>query len=117
MSNGIELSGFNDLLDFTRDLEISEQKQKKALEAGGEILLKAAQENAPNITGKTEKSIKKTITKYNGDIACKIEVKHWSKWFTEYGSSKNKSYIGWFSNSIEDAFPEAIEAIKEVILK
>lgn len=116
MSNGITITGLDELMEKISNMEISEQKERKALNIAGDIIMETVQDNSPNVTGATEKSIKKTITRYDGDLACKIEVKHWSKWFTEYGSSKNKKYIGWFSNSVNDAMPDVIDAIKEVIL-
>lgn len=118
MSSDWDLSGLDELMNLCDEIEISDAKENKALNAGGEIILKAVEENAPNVTGKTKKSIKKKITKNeDGDKCCKVYSNLWYDVFTEYGSSKNKKYIGWFNNSVDEIAEKAIEAMKEVILK
>lgn len=117
MSNW-DLSGLDELVDLCDELDISDTKERKALNVGGDILLKSALENAPNLTGYTEKSIKKKITSNDdGDKCVKISVNAWDAGFNEWGSSKNKSHIGFFENAIDDKLDEAIRAMKDVILK
>lgn len=116
--NDWDLSGLNELVTICNEMEISDTKERKALNIGGEILLKSAIENAPELTGYTEKSIKKKITKNDdGDTSCVISVNAWDAGFNEWGSSKNKNHIGFFENAIDDKLDEAIRAMKEVILK
>ncbi len=118
MSSDWDLSGLDELVDLCEEMDISDAKERKALNVGGDILLKSAIENAPDLTGYTEKSIKKKITKNDdGDKCVKISVNAWDGVFSEYGSSKNKSHIGWFENSIDNNLDEAIQSMKDVILK
>ncbi len=118
MDNDWDLSGLDELVSICDELEISDAKERKALNIGGEILLKSAIENAPNLTGYNKKSIKKKITKDDdGGTSCQISVSAWDAKFVDWGSSKNKKYINWFENAIDDKVDEAIRAMKEVILK
>lgn len=118
MSVDWDLSGLDELVDLCEEMDISDTKERKALNIGGDILLKSALENAPELTGYTEKSIKKKITKNDdGDTSVEISVNAWDAGFNEWGSSKNKSHIGFFENAINDKLDEAIQAMKDVILK
>lgn len=116
MSDGISITGLDELIKMCEDMEISEQKQRKALNIAGNIILEATQENAPDVSGYTKDSIKKKVSSKNNEVTCEIASTAWDSVFTEYGSSKNKKYIGWFSNSVESSMEEAINAMKEVIL-
>lgn len=113
-----DLSGLDELVTMCDELEISDTKERKALNIGGEILLKSAIENAPELTGYNKKSIKKKITKSDdGDKSCEISVNAWDAKFIDWGTSKNKKYVNWFENAIDDVADEVIEAMKDVILK
>lgn len=115
MADGVTMEGFDELFDMFEDMEISEQKERKALKAGGEVLFKSVQDNAPTDRGKLKKSIKKSIKRYDGDLSCEIKVNSFYGSFTEFGTSQDKSHIGWFEKAIKDAEDEAIERVKEVI--
>lgn len=113
-----DLSGLDELVDLCSELEISDTKERKALNIGGEILLKSTIKNAPELTGYTKESIKKKITKNDdGDKCCKIYVGAWYAKFTDWGTSKNKKNIGWFENAIDDKIEEAVKSLEDVILK
>lgn len=113
----VEGFGFEDLIKEFEDMEISEEKQKKALSKAGEVILKNAIENVPELTGYTKKSIKKVIKKIDGDIACEIKVNSWDAIFAEYGTSKDRSHVGWFSRSVEDSEEDVIKEITKEVFK
>lgn len=114
----LNIDGFDDIYKMIEDMKITESKQKKALALAGDIVLKKAKDNAPVDTGKLKKNIKKYVRQdETGDLVCEIKVNSFYGMFTEYGTSKDKSHVGWFSNSIEDTKEEAINKLKEVLLR
>lgn len=117
-NSGISFEGdtFEDLIKEFEEMEISEEKQKKALKVGGAIIYKNVVDNAPYLKGFTKKSIKNKIKKIDGDIACVISVNSWDAIFTEFGTSKSRKHIGWFTRAVEDVEEEAVKKIAEVVL-
>lgn len=112
----VELEGFDELFYMFEDMEISEQKERLALNAGGEILLKSIQDNAPIDTTNLKKTIKKSVKRVDGDLGCEIKVNSFYAGFKEFGTSQDKSHVGWFDKAVRNVENEAIERIKEVIL-
>ncbi|MDU4953636.1 MAG: hypothetical protein DBY38_02085 [Clostridium cadaveris] len=114
----LKVDGFDDIYKMLDDMQITDGKKKKALSLGCDIVLKRTKENAPVLTGRTKRSIKKYVRQgENGDTTCTIKVNDFTGMFTEYGTSKDKSHVGWFSNAVKDTEDKAIEKIKEVLLR
>lgn len=115
--SGIEVQGLDELDKLFHDIEITEQKEKKALKLALDLYSSSAKNSAPRLTGHTEKSIKSKIGRHDGNLAAITKVNAWDAIFGEYGSSKNKKYVGWFSNAVDNTTTEAINIVKEIILK
>jgi HK97 gp10 family phage protein len=117
MSSGIYQTGFDDCLDTLDSMEITEQKQKKALKEAGKIILDNVIKNAPVLTGRMQKSIKMTVKRDdNGDLVCVIEVGAWYAIFSEYGTSYDKSNVGWFTRAVDEVSDKAVLKLREVLL-
>lgn len=118
--NGISFEGltFNDLMEEIEDMEISEQKQKAALKRGAEIIRVKAEREAPKgNTEKLRKGIKAKVKKIDGDMSAIISTSSFYDFFTEFGTSKDRSNIGWWTRAINDKEEEAMKAMSEVIFK
>lgn len=118
MGSEIIIEGLDDLFEMFDDMEISESKQRKALNIGGDIIKESMEDNAPEgETGKLKNTIKKTIKNKNGDLSCIIKSTRFYDVFTEYGTSVAKHDVGWVERAVKDVENEAVKAIKDVILK
>ncbi|MBU3135064.1 HK97 gp10 family phage protein [Clostridium gasigenes] len=117
MSN-INVTGFGEFFDMLEDMEISEQLERKALKMGGEILRNNIVKNSPSRNGNLRKSIKGKITKTNnGDTCYKVTIGVFYGMHQEWGTSQQKSHIGFFERSIKEAEITAIKEVKNIILK
>lgn len=113
--DGIEIKGLDDVINWLDGVELSDNLERRALNAGGKIFLNSAKEASPELTGYTKKSIKGGTKITNGDKVYHVTVNAWDAIFSEYGSSKNKKYVGWFTRAIDSVEEEASNAIAEVI--
>lgn len=113
--DGIEIKGLDDVINWIDGIEISDNLEHRALNAGGKIFLNSAKESSPELTGYTKKSIKGGIKRANGDKVYHVTVNAWDAIFSEYGSSKNKAYVGWFSRAIDNVEEQASNTIAEII--
>jgi HK97 gp10 family phage protein len=117
MSVELSFDGLDDLQNLCTEMDISDAKARRALNAGGDILLEAASKNTPEKTGKMKESEKKQITRVNGDLACKVYVGEWYSSFQDWGTSQQKHNVGFFERAVEGCADKVVEAMKNEVLK
>ena len=74
----MNITGFDDLINSIDKYEISEQKEKRALNAAGDIYKTAFENSVVVKTGKSKNSITKNIKRLDdGNLGCRVYVKNW----------------------------------------
>lgn len=113
----MEINGFDEIFSMLDDMEIGDGKVKKALNTGGDEFKKAMETSIVVKTGKSKKSIKKSISRIDGDLVCKITIRRWYYGFDEWGTSKNKKNIGKVENAVSSITDKVFELVKKEVLK
>lgn len=113
----IEIKGFDDIFNDLDDMNISDRKKRTALKSGSEIIIRAVEDNSPARTGKMKKRWKNTIKRFDGDLGFEIKGDTVQDIENEFGSSKNKKHIGFFSNAVDKVTDKAVNIISKGVLK
>ncbi|MGG7145061.1 HK97-gp10 family putative phage morphogenesis protein [Clostridium nigeriense] len=113
----IEIKGFDDIFKDLDDMNISDRKKRKALKEGSEIVIQAVIDNSPVATGKMKKRWKSRIKRFDGNLGFEIRGDTVQDIENEFGSSKNKKHIGFFSSAVDKVSDKAVNVIAEEVLK
>lgn len=112
------MTGFDNLIEELDKYEISEQKEKRALNAAGEIYKNAIEEAVVVKTGKSKRSVTKKIKRLDdGNLGCRIYIKNWYYNFEEWGTSRNKKNVGKVERAINDVTENAVNEAKDILIK
>lgn len=116
MSATYEINGFDDIFEELKNMEISDIKKKRALNAGGDILEEGIRPNLPKRTGKYQRSTKKQIKRLDEGLSVIVKSAAWWDIFQEYGTSRSKKNVGSFEKGVNQSADKAVQAIiKELI--
>lgn len=116
MADGVELEGFEDLTELFKDLEITEQEERAALNTIGNMAKDSVDDNIPKKSEEMKKSVKKTIKRTDdGDLGVEVKITKFYAPFQEYGTSQQKHNVGFFDRSINNIIDKAIEEAKKLI--
>lgn len=113
----MEIKGFNEILEMLDDMEIGDAKVKKALNVGGDEFKKAMENSIAFKTGKAKRSIKKSISRIDGELVCKITIRKWYYTFDEWGTSKNKKNVGKVEKSVSNVTEKVFQLVKNEVLR
>lgn len=113
----IEIKGFDDIFKDLDDMNISDRKKRKALKEGAEIVRQSVVDNSPVRTEQMKKRWKSTIKRFDGNLGFEIRGDTVQDIENEFGSSKNKKHIGFFSNAVDKVSDKAVKVIAEEVLK
>lgn len=113
---GIEIIGFDDIFEGLDDMNISDKKKRSALRAGSDIVQAAIEEATPERTSRMKKSWKGTIKRFDGNLGFEIKGNTPQDIENEFGSSRNKKHIGFFSKAVDRVAEKAVNTIIEEIL-
>lgn len=112
----IRIEGFEDIFKDLDDMNISDTKKKKALRSGAEIVLKSVVDNSPVRTGRMKKRWKSRIRRIDGDLGFEVKGDTLEDIYNEFGSSKNKEHIGFFSKAVDKVSDRAVQTIVNEVL-
>ena len=116
MADGVELEGFEDLTELFKDLEITEQEERAALNIIGNIAEESIDNNMPKKSEEMSKSVKKKIKRTDeGNLGVEVKVTKFYAPFQEFGTSQQKHNVGFFDRSINAVIDKAIEEAKKLI--
>lgn len=113
----IEIRGFEDIFKDLDDMNISDKKKRRALKEGVEIVRQAVIDNSPVATGNMKKRWKSTIKRFDGNLGFEVKGDTVQDIENEFGSSKNKKHIGFFSKAVDKVFDKVINIIANEVLK
>ncbi len=113
----IEIKGFEDVFENLDDMNISDKKKRAALKEGAEIVRQAVIDNSPVATGNMKKRWKSKIKRFDGNLGFEIRGDTMQDIENEFGSSKNKKHIGFFSKAVDGASDKAVRLIAKEVLK
>ncbi|HDO9489811.1 MULTISPECIES: HK97-gp10 family putative phage morphogenesis protein [Clostridium] len=113
----IQIKGFDDIFNDLDDMNISDKKKRKALKDGAEIVKQSVIDNSPEASGQMKKRWKSTIKRFDGDLGFEIKGDTVQDIENEFGSSKNKKHIGFFSNAVDKVSDKAVNIIAKEVLK
>ena len=113
----IQIKGFDDIFNDLDDMNISDKKKRKALKDGAENVKQTVIDNSPEASGQMKKRWKSTIKRFDGDLGFEIKGDTVQDIENEFGSSKNKKHIGFFSNAVDKVSDKAVNIIAKEVLK
>lgn len=116
MNTGIEIEGFEELEEFLQGMTINESDERRAMRKAIEPIYEEVYSAAPEDKAKLKKSIKKQVKKDGFSTVGTIKLGAWYSMFNEFGTSRNKSHIGFFDRAVERTKDEAIEILKKELL-
>lgn len=115
MSNSVEIEGLNELIADIEKMQISDNAIKKALKEIGEVVIEKTTQEAPNVTGYTRENIKKSISRGTEGLGVVITSRANYSTDTDWGTSKNKKYVGWFENGVEECGQEVLDICSDLV--
>lgn len=115
--SGIELEGFEKLIELNDKLVLKPSDKKKAVRIGIETVAKEIEKNSP--VGKTKKlsKIKITVREKNLAIEGIARSSAFYDKMQEYGTSQQKKNVGYFKRSIERSKDKATRKVAKYIFK
>lgn len=113
----IEIKGIDDIFKDLDDMNISDKKKRNALKSGSELIKQAIEDNSPVRSGKMKKRWKASIKRVDGNLGFEIKGDTVQDIENEFGSSKNKKHIGFFSNAVDRTADDAVSIIIKGVLK
>lgn len=113
----IDLEGFDELEKLLETMTLTEEDEKKAINAALIPVKEEVEKNVPvGKTGNLKKSIRTQMAREDGQTVGKVIVgKHYGR-FQEYGTSTQKKNVGFFERSIRASREAATGIIKTEIL-
>lgn len=113
----IEIKGFDDVFKELDDMNISDRKKRRVLKEGAEIVRQAIINNSPVKTGNMKKRWQAKIKRFDGNLGFEVKGDTVEDIENEFGSSKNKKHIGFFSNAVDEVSDKAVSIIAKEIFK
>lgn len=113
----IEIKGFDDIFKDLDDMNISDKKKRASLREGAEIVRQAVIDNSPVGTGQMKKRWKSRIKRFDGNLGFEVRGDTVQDIENEFGSSKNKKHIGFFSKAVDRVSDKAVNTIAKGVLK
>ena len=116
---GVTIEGMDDLIEDIANMGISNSAIKGALDKIGETVSNNLKNNSrvPNVTGKTKRSIDYKVGRKQGALSVTVDVGVNYSGDTDWGTSKNRKYTGWFENGTEDSMDEVMDICNNLIDK
>lgn len=114
--SGIEVTGFDDVEKYVQDMTLTDSDKTKAMKAAIRPMYCATQSVTPVRSGALKQSEKEQVKKE--DMATVGIVRYGKFWdiFNEYGTSKDKSHVGFFSKAIDQSSDEAVQILAKGLL-
>lgn len=117
MSGFIELDGFDDLETLLQDMTITEADEKKAMKKALKPIVDEIEKNTPERSKKLKKSIKRIVKREGLAIVGIVRLGKFYDVFQEFGTSQTKANVGFFEKSVNRSENEAIEVLRQELLK
>lgn len=114
--SGIEILGFDELLNFNDDMSITEADEKKAMKKAIEPAAIKLEEDTPKGKTKRLSKVKISIVREEFATAGKLRLGAWWDLFQEFGNSKSKKNVGFFERSINSTQDEVIGILTDQLL-
>lgn len=116
---GVIIEGMDSLVEEIADMGISDSTIKGALEEIGETVTQQLKNDSrtPKVTGKTKESIDYKVGRKQGALAVTVNVGVNYSGDTDWGTSKNRKYTGWFENGTEDSMDKVMDVCNNLVDK
>lgn len=112
----IKLEGYEEFEKLLENMVFSVEDKKKSVRNGIKVIAKHLEEDSPK--GKTGK-LSKVKTKIKDEGLYTEAIAYSSAFydvFQEFGTSEQKSHVGYFDRSVKNNKDEAIEAVAKILL-
>lgn len=117
MNNGFEVDGFEGLEEILKDMTITEEDEKRAMNKALTPILSEVKKNIPSRTGKLKKSVIKNVKREGFAIVGTVRTGRFYDVFQEFGTSQQKANVGFFERSVNRTQNEAIAILSKELLK
>jgi HK97 gp10 family phage protein len=99
------------------NMEISDKKKRKALNKCGDILIEGIKPVTPKRTGRLREGMRKQVKKTDEGMSVIVSTSSFYDIFQEYGTSRDKSNVGFFGNAVSKVADKAVNAVIEELSK
>lgn len=117
MSASFKIEGFEDIFDMLDEMETTEQDKRRALNKAGDILKNSIEPSLSKRTGKLQKSVKKNIKRFDGEIGVMVHAGKFYDVFEEFGTSFASHNVGAFEKAVDNVAEEVVETVIKELLK
>lgn len=115
MSGTIELDGLDEFQEFVEDMALDITTKRKAVRQGIKVIAKGLEEDTPvGSTGELSE-IEISVKESNLAVEGTAKSKAFYDVFQNYGTSEQKSNVGYFDRSVENHQEEAISKVAQTI--
>ena len=113
---GIEMEGFDEFQKLLEDMTLTEADERKAMSAAIKVISEQLQKDTPQ--GETGKLSKTRMSVKKDEIGIVGEVKTGAYWdiFQEFGTSRQKTNVGYFERSEESTQDDALKVLINELL-
>lgn len=116
MANSIEITGFEELEEMLQDMTITPEDESRAMRKAIEPIYNEVDANAPERTGNLRKQIKKQVKKDGFATVGIIKLGAWYSIFEEFGTSRSKKHVGFFTRAVNKTKDESISILAKELL-
>lgn len=115
--SGIEIEGLEEYEKLLEDMVLSAGDKRKAIKEGIEVIAKGLEDDTPvGATGELSE-IKTTVREKDLATEGIARSKAFYDIFQNFGTSEQKSHVGYFDRSIEKNSTKAVGKVAEVIFE
>lgn len=111
----IELDGFDEYEELLKNMILSPELKKKAVRTGIKIIANGLEENTPQGPTGELAEIKVRVKDEGLYVEGTASSKAFYDIFQNFGTSEQKSNVGYFDKSIDDSESKALDEIAKVI--
>lgn len=116
MNDGIVIDGFDDLEELLQQMTISETDEKNAMKKALEPISNEIEKNTPEGNTKRLKRLKIQVKKEDLATVGIVKTTAFYDIFQEFGTSQQKSNVGYFERSVRSKENEAVSILFKNLL-
>lgn len=117
MSSTIELEGYEEFEEYVKNMSLDLTVKKQAIRSGIKVIGQGLEKDTP--AGPTGKLAKIKISVKENALATEGTAKSNAFYdvFQNFGTSEQKSHVGYFDRSVEENTEEAISKVAKTIFR
>lgn len=114
--SSIEVDGLEEYEELLKNMELNYISKRKCVKAGIEVIAKGLEEDTPVRSGRLAK-IKTTVREKDFSTEGIARSKEFYDIFQNFGTSEQKSHVGYFDRSVEKNSNKAVAEVAKNIFE